>query len=265
MPKCSSIDPLVTPYVDGELPAADAQAIDDHLRACAPCRARVLVERAVRDVLQARKPALREQGAPVALRDTCRKLARQGADILEPGVGGPRRSAGGAKAGWRARLAPLALAASLVLLVGGAFLYRMTETSTRLMVAELTADHMKCFMMNAVLRTSHSPAVVESSLASGFAWQAHLPERPEDAGLELVGTRPCLYGEGKIAHIMYKHNGTPVSLFMLPRDHRAEQSLGVLGHEASIWSEGNRTFVLIARESRGEVQRLTSFVHEALR
>jgi hypothetical protein len=165
----------------------------------------------------------------------------------------------------RARIAPLALAATLVLVVGGAFLYRMTQTSTRVMAAQLTADHMKCFMLNQLFTTSNSPAVVESSLASGFGWRARLPERPQDAGLELVGSRPCLYGEGKVAHIMYRHNGRPVSVFMLPGKQRPDELVEVMGHEAAIWSEDGRTFVLVARESREDVERIRSFVHAALR
>ena len=100
-------------------------------------------------------------------------------------------------------------------------------------------------------------------MASGFDWQMHLPEHAERAGLELVGARPCLYGEGRVAHIMYRHNGHPVSIFMLPRSARAEELVEVMGHQAAIWSVGNRTFVLIAREPRAEVERMTSFVHGA--
>src|SRR5258707_7179604 len=44
--------------------------------------------------------------------------------------------------------------------------------------------------------------------------------RSETAGLELIGERTCLYGEGRIAHVMYRHDGHPVSVFMLPDDVR---------------------------------------------
>jgi anti-sigma factor RsiW len=92
-----------------------------------------------------------------------------------------------------------------------------------------------------------------------------LPEHPEQAGLELIGARPCLYAEGLAAHIMYRHNGEPVSVFMLPKKTRSEEQIEVLGHQAAIWSTDNRTFVLIAREPRAEVERMTAFVHGALR
>ena len=64
------------------------------------------------------------------------------------------------------------------------------------MAAELTADHMKCARHE--FRRRHRAVggrrreldVVAVRLAG------QLPEQPEQAGLELVGARPCLYGEG---------------------------------------------------------------------
>ena len=46
---------------------------------------------------------------------------------------------------------------------------------------------------------------------------------------------------------------------------RADQVVDVMGHEAVIWSGGGRTFVLIAREPRAEVERMASTVQAALR
>jgi len=36
MHNCDSLDPLVTPFVDGALPDADRRAVEDHLRKCPP-------------------------------------------------------------------------------------------------------------------------------------------------------------------------------------------------------------------------------------
>jgi anti-sigma factor RsiW len=149
--------------------------------------------------------------------------------------------------------------------VGGAFVYEATERSTRVMAAELTADHIKCLAMNVVIGTDPAPEAVESSLFDHFGWRAHLPDGAARAGLELVGTRPCLYGEGKIAHIMYRHEGHPVSLFMLPNAVRSRELVEVLGHEAAVWCVGNRTFVLVAREPRQQVEQMASVVQASLR
>jgi len=250
MHSCDTIDSLVTPFIDGELAPAERTAVEDHLRACGPCQQRVEAERAVRRLIHDCKLTLRRECASSALRNKCAKAAL------------PIASRG---ALWRARLAPFALAASLVLLVGFAFLYQLTARSTTVMAAELTADHLKCFAVNDVIDTHQSLSVVESSLAGSFGWNARLPTEPERAGLELVGARQCLYGQGRVAHIMYRYRGRPVSLFMLPHVARTETLTSVLGHQCAVWSSGNRTFVLIAREPRDDVARMASFVQRTMR
>jgi anti-sigma factor RsiW len=261
-PNCRTIDPLVTPYVDDELPPPDRARVDEHLRACLACHSRVSAERSVRALIQARKSALRAEGASPALRERCAKArashaaARSAADAA---------SDGWPKAAPRWRFGPLALAAALVLFVAGTFLYQMTASSSRVMAAELTADHVKCFAMNRVLGTHETPRTVAASMASHFGWTLRLPADPERAGLELVGARPCLYGEGRVAHLMYRHHGVPVSIFMLPGSIRPQELLDVMGHEAAIWSEGQRTFVLVAHEPREEVERMAAYVQASLR
>jgi anti-sigma factor RsiW len=253
----------VTPFVDGELPDTEREAIAQHLRVCAPCSSRVAAERAVRDLIHRRKAALDAVRAPDALRATCARFASTDTRAAASGARGVGRRPVAA-ASWRARLTPVALAASLVLVVAAAFLYQITEKSARIMAAELAADHMKCFAMNSLLRTRHAPDLVEGAMLSGFGWQMHLPDHPERAELQLVGARPCLYGEGKVAHIMYTHRGRPVSVFMLPNASRSRELVKVLGHEAAIWCVGRRTFVLIAREPRQDVERMASFVQAGL-
>ncbi len=259
-PHCQQIDPLVTPFIDRELSDADRRAVEAHLLACPPCHSRVEAEREVQALIRARVPALKAADAPDALHARCWELARRtpcavvtASHALKPAT--PLSS----------RLVPYALAASLVLVVGGAFVYQATDKSARVLAAELTADHVKCFAMNRALGLHAGATAVESSMADGFDWRMHLPADPASAGLELVGSRQCLYGEGEIAHIMYRHDGHPVSLFMLPKTARSEQLVEVLGHEAAIWCVGNRTFVLVAREPRREVERMASFVQASLR
>ena len=265
MPDCRTLDPFVTPYVDGELGAADRAAVDAHLAQCPPCGSRIAAEQSIRELIRTQQPALTQDAAPATLRARC-AAARQAA-AASPAAS--RTAAPAARrssfAAWRARATPYALAATVVLGVAGALLYELTDRSARVMAAELTADHIKCFGMNRVLGTHETATIVESSIASGFGVHLSLPPRSDREPLDLVGERPCLYGEGRVAHIMYTHNGHPVSVFMLPETSRPDQIVEVMGHEAAIWSAGGRTFVLITREPRDEVERMATFVQASLR
>lgn len=251
MSSCASIDPLVTPYVDGELAASDRGLVERHLGVCAPCRGRVAAERVSRELLVDRRLSL-QCTAPATLRARC-TAAIEGARAT------PRR-----RPVWPARIAPLAAAAALTVVVGGAFLYEATGRSTRLMAAELAADHVKCFTMNAAFGTKYSDETVRHTLASSFDWTTEVP-RAADGQLKLVGSRPCLYGQGRVAHVMYRHNGNPVSLFMLPRTERPAQALDAFGYACAIWSKNQRTFVLVSREPRDEVQKLAAVMQASLR
>jgi anti-sigma factor RsiW len=213
----------------------------------------------VHALIREKVPALRSTEAPDALHARCWELAR-----LTPAADSAARAIA-PPAPLPRRLAPYALAASLVIVVGGAFVYQATDKSSRVLAAELTADHLKCFAMNGAFGKHEGVAAVESSMADSFGWRMHLPDDPSRAGLELVGSRQCVYGEGEIAHIMYRHGGHPVSLFMLPKTARTEELVEVLGHEAKIWCDGTRTFVLVSREPRPEVEQMASFVQASLR
>src|SRR4029078_9907307 len=71
---CLRIDPLVTPYVDDELPSADRVFVDRHLRACPPWRARGAAGRAVRALMGGRRATLGTERAPDSLRTRCADL-----------------------------------------------------------------------------------------------------------------------------------------------------------------------------------------------
>src|SRR5262249_27838482 len=84
MPDCKKLDPFFTPYVDGELAAADRSEVPAHLRVCPPCHARVVVEQSVRDLLSARKHALKQECAPTSLRSQCASVAARLDARLKP-------------------------------------------------------------------------------------------------------------------------------------------------------------------------------------
>src|SRR5438874_13769842 len=96
---CKTLDPLVTPYVDGELDAANRAELDAHLRVCPPCPTRVAAEQTVRELLQTRQSALQQEHASAAPRAKCAALTR-----AEPRCSSPSSPA--RVRGWLARLLP---------------------------------------------------------------------------------------------------------------------------------------------------------------
>src|SRR4051794_25404569 len=138
MPDCSRIDPLVTPFVDGELPQDEQQTLTRHITACPACRGKVMAERAIRSVMQARRAELSGPAAPASLKARCARLDSRPVPAT-PSIRSKSRGVPSLRASaWRDRVAPFALAATLLLAVGGAFIYQATRSSSRVLAAELT-------------------------------------------------------------------------------------------------------------------------------
>jgi anti-sigma factor RsiW len=55
---------------------------------------------------------------------------------------------------------------------------------------------------------------------------------------------------------MYRQNGNPVSLFMLPRTVRLAETVRILGYESRIWSRGDTTYVLVAQVPKPQLDRV---------
>jgi len=92
----------------------------------------------------------------------------------------------------------------------------------------------------------------------------HLP-RASVAGLQLVGIRQCFCAQGgATAHAMYRFDGRPVSLYILPDVNRTSASADVFGHDAVIWSRSGNTYVLLGKEPEPVMQRLADDLNRGL-
>lgn len=245
MPSCREFDALVTPYVDGEATPAERAVVEAHLAACPPCRHRAAAETAARQTLRAR---LCRPCAPDQLRARCLAAA-----ALQKG------------SGWLARvfsLRTLSLAAAL-LLMGGVLLYGLTRLSPTVLAAQLTLDHLKCFAVDRP-NTPVDASATEQGFERDHGWFVHLP-RASVAGLALVGVRQCFCAQGgATAHVMYRFDGRPVSLYILPDVNRSPASADVFGHDAVIWSKNGNTYVLLGTEPEPDMQRLAADLNRGL-
>jgi anti-sigma factor RsiW len=248
--QCEHLDPLFAPYVDGEVASSDRAAIDAHLAKCPPCRDRVAEQRTMCRVLAARRSTLRPC-APADLRDRC---AAHAAAAKAGGFPG--------RAVFSKKWVPFSVAATIALAVAGVFLFS-PNNKVEALAAQLTVDHMTCFQF-APERLHHADApAAEREWMVKQHWGIHVPASSATNELELLGVRRCGMSSGRVAHILYKWRGKPLSVFVVPRTMPAalpREAVDKFGHEAVMWSDRNRTYVILARGRRADLAPVVGYV-----
>lgn len=253
MSKCRDLEPLLTPYVDGEADPQACAAIDAHLDRCPPCREQVEAERAAREVLAARRGALRGCAAE-GLRQRC---ASQGT-VARPLQPAPHAAPGLV----RRAVVPMALAASVLfaLVLSGVL---WLNPGVELFAAQLAADHVKCHML-ADTEAHPDPVLLSKTWERERGWPLAVPASAAAYGLQLVGMRRCGSTEGPNAHILYRWRGRPLSLYVMDsvaEDAGADpQVVSKLGQEAIVWADHGRTYVVVADADPHELEPVVKYV-----
>lgn len=248
MASCREIEPLLAAFVDGEANAADRDRVEEHLAACARCRVRAGDDAGGRLILRTAAHALKSE-APPGLRDRCRPPQRA-ANVPARFPLFSRSSRA-----W-------AMAAAILLVVAGAAF--TAGGSTRVLAAELALDHLKCFALFERASAQADPAVLAAELHQNYGWRLKVPATEPALKLQLVGGRRCFSTDGRVAHILYRHDGRALSLFVMPAAARSAAALGVIGHEAIVWSRGGMTYAVIAREDRTKLARVAAYMQTAV-
>ncbi len=250
MSKCRDLEPLLAAYVDGEAPVAERATIDAHIQRCPPCRARIAGEQTAHDVLRARRGALRA-AASDTLRARCaghRQAARVGRALaLRPWI-------------------PLSLAATLFLAVAGVFVFGL-NSSVEALATQLTLDHVKCFKL-APAEATAGPAEAGQHWADTQGWELTVPASSSPEQLEFVCVRRCFVTDGRVAHLMYRWRGEPLSVYILPSAGHPGLNQDVVerfGHEAVLWTDRGRTYVVLARGRPDALQGVVRYVRANVR
>jgi anti-sigma factor RsiW len=246
MASCDDIDRLLTPYLDDEAAAEDRRAVDAHLRQCPWCARRARAEGVARTVLRVRARAAAPR-APAALRLRCEAVAGRS----RPGA------VGGAWGQWRAL--GLAVAAMVVVGLAGLLVSGAVARSPGLLVAELTLDHLKCFALFEPRGGPADPEAVSAQLRLRYGWHLAIPGSLARERLTLLGARRCLSTDGAVAHVLYRHGGRALSLFVMPATARPAARVALAGYVARIWSSGPSTFVLLGDEPDGAMRAVAAY------
>jgi anti-sigma factor RsiW len=229
---CQQIESLLPPFVDGSASVEDARRVSIHVATCDECRRLADAQRVARTVLRARAHELSPM-APPGLRIRVAAVSQSSPTQQE-------------SPGWRGRVSAFAAAVLIVLTAGAILLPVLTTRSTVLLAAQLALDHLKCFMIDGDAASAPmTSAQAEETIRTLYQRSLKVPAGIE-TGMSLVAVRKCLYGAGQAAHALYRMNGAPVSLFILPGLARPPSELGVLGHTEIVWSGGSNTYMLVA-------------------
>jgi anti-sigma factor RsiW len=195
VPAEAGCDPvLVTGFVDGGLAAPDRPRIEEHIAACARCRAQADAERALAGAVR----SLPAPPLPHGLASRVRRRSRKPVTL-------------------RRRVWLPSLAAMLVIILWG-------RGSSSFVAWEVSVDHSHCFGKQRV------PAQVLTDdpmrLTAWFDAQGtELPLVPASAGgLDLVGGRYCRLLDRTVAHVYYGGGEEQLSLFVIPGSVRYDRS-----------------------------------------
>lgn len=252
--KCSEVQNLLPSYVDG-LASSKKASIAEHLETCGACRELAHAQSVARVVLKARAAQL----APMAPPGLRTRIIANLPPVQE--TASPKQGEGGVLA-WTGRLTAFAAAVMVVLTIGAVLVPVATVRSTAVLAAQLALDHLKCFTIDGDADGEPIPAAqAEATLKQEFDFTVSVPASLGAENLELMAVRRCLYGDGRAAHVMYRLNGEPMSLFIIPGLVRPAAELSLFGHEQVVWTAGDRTYMLIARATtRDHLARVASYL-----
>jgi len=249
---CREVEEKLAAYVDGTVHSTEIAA---HLDTCVACRASAHAQTVARTVLKARAAQL-SPIAPPGLRTRIAANIYDGAQAPSP------KPQVLPLFGWTGRLSAFAAAAMVMLTLGAALLPMATVRSTALLAAQLALDHLKCFTIDGDADGQPiARADAEATLLREFDFSVSVPASLPSERLDLLAVRRCLYGDGRAAHLMYRVNGEPVSLFILPGLTRPAAELSLFGHDEVVWTQGDRTYMLVARGGFGsDLARVASYL-----
>jgi anti-sigma factor RsiW len=254
MANCREIQERLAEYIDGAQAAPERAAVEAHLEACPPCRTRAAAERIARDLVCSRRDTLRAS-APEHLRHRC-AAQRPGAF--------PSRTVF-VRRPW----VSLSFAATLVL-AAGLFLLFGWGSSVETYAAQLSADHLKCFQFPPEVTASPDVTLLGRDWQQSSGWGLKVPSSSATEGLQLLTIRQCGSSRGRVAHILYKWHGEPLSVYVLNHqfDHTADagkdHDVTKLGEHAIVWSARQRTYAVIADNRLADLHRVATYVRRSI-
>lgn len=259
--ECDHCEPILASYVDGEAPVSDRERIEKHIEECSCCREWLAQEQAAHEALRARRSGLRTC-ASEHLKARCAAYATR-----QPTASAARVSPLMMRRSLIRRWAPMSLAAALVLAVAALFGLQLTNPAQALAL-QTTVDHVKCARFHTPEGTA-DPVTTARQWQARFGWRLRLPtaasEPAAESGLQLRTVRRCAVTDGRVAHLIYSYQGEPLSVYVLPKRALVDEAQFVrrFQHETVMWSQGDRTYIIVSSGPRDGLTEMVAYVRAA--
>jgi anti-sigma factor RsiW len=250
MTPCPDRESLLQALLDGELDAANALALETHLKTCAGCAAHFQTLRALRERLGEADLA---EPAPPHLRTNIENLL-----AAEDRRAAPQ--AAQARPGWRARLAGLWAAGGAIAGAAATLLAVQIAPLADPLEGQLVASHVRSLQ-----QPGHLIDIATSDRHVVRPWfngkVDYAPPAPDLAaqGFPLVGGR-LDYAQGRtVAAVVYKRRAHFINVFVLPAHDRGWRiPLGAPkappGYSVVHWTRAGLDFWAVSDVEGGELQ-----------
>jgi len=238
---------LIEAYVDGELDAANAHDVEEHLRTCQECRGVELRIRDLRTVLTASVPAYR---ATSRLRKNVRAALRQEAKS-------------GTEGSWPFLRWPI-LATAFALLLLGVFVFQSTRSSRSAVVDEVIAAHVRSLLATHLVDVASSDQHTVKPWFNGKVDFA--PEVQDFAkdGFPLVGGRLDYLGGKTAVALVYRRNQHPINVLIAPAPGKADSaqtSITRRGYNLLHWTRNEMEYWAVSDLNGNELQQFVSHLN----
>jgi anti-sigma factor (TIGR02949 family) len=203
---CGEARPLLAAYVDGEVGALEAAALEQHAANCASCSAALQRERATRELIRSRAPYHR---APPALFERiAEQTSRQGAATVAP-TEKPKRQG----RNWQRWALPLAASLAMASLIDVSLQYRAAGDRLE---GQIVDAHVRSLMVD---HLADVPSTDQHTVKPWFADKLDFSPPVRDLaseGFPLVGGRLDYIDHHSTAALIYRHRLHVINLFVWP-------------------------------------------------
>lgn len=242
---CKELEELLSPYLDGELDAAQRGAVEQHLGDCPDCKRELANLRTLHGALQA--PALRYHASDTLQQRL--KIRLRDAEAREQRPLWPR---------WAAVAATVVIAAALT----WNFLPRGNAPGTPgvddAMVdaaVDVQQDAVKAGHLTEL--NSADPKAVQAWFSGKLAYVPPVPDLSAK-GFTLSGARLDTVKGQPAAALVYQHGSDVVTVFVCPAQH-ADTDLDTDsddGYQVAYWTKGALSFWVVSKLDTAQVKQL---------